>query len=228
MESSLSSALDALRKGVPLVILDHPQREGEADLVLHAGFCTPENVRILRTQAGGLVCLGTNQETAKKLQLPYAADLLRESNSPTLRALALGRAPYGDPSAFSIWINHKKTYTGITDNDRSLTITEFEKMVGAKGQDKAASFVQNFYSPGHVPLLIARELGERNGHTELALTLARAAGLTPAMVMCEMLGEDWKALEWKKALVLARKMGWPAVKGEEIIDAMKGNRRGSG
>ena len=225
----LSSALDALRRGIPIVILDDPEREGEADLILHAEHCTPEKIRLLRTMAGGLVCLGTDQPTASALRLPFAADLLRESRSPTLRALALGKAPYGDPSAFSIWINHKKTYTGITDQDRSLTIMQFEKMVREQGGNKAAGnesgmaarFVQNFYSPGHVPLLIARALKERKGHTELSLALAQLAGLTPAVVMCEMLGEDWKALDWKKACALAKKNGWPSLQGEEIVETTR-------
>ncbi|VVB57496.1 3,4-dihydroxy-2-butanone 4-phosphate synthase [uncultured archaeon] len=219
MSSSLSSVLDAVRKGTPVVLLDNPQREGEADLILHAKFCTPQNIRLLRISAGGLVCLGTDTASAQALGVPYAADILRESRSPTLRALALGKAPYGDPSAFSIWINHKKTFTGITDQDRSKTIMEFEKMIdGAENEKQMASaFIQNFYSPGHVPLLIARSLEERKGHTELCLSLAKQAGMSPAMVMCEMLGEDWKALEWKKAQALAKKMGWPAVQGEEII-----------
>ncbi|MFH1095580.1 MAG: 3,4-dihydroxy-2-butanone-4-phosphate synthase [Candidatus Micrarchaeota archaeon] len=238
--------LDALRQGTPLVLLDDPGREGEADIILHAGFCTPKNVGLLRSRAGGLVCLGTDMATSKILQIPFAADLLRESSSPTLRALALSRAPYGDPSAFSVWINHKSTFTGITDGDRSKTILAFEKMVRESvpapgkakkstiepgsypGEDLCARFVQEFYSPGHVPLLIARELSVRQGHTDFALALAGRAGLSPAVVMCEMLGTDSRALQWAEARRVAQENGWPAIDGKTLLGLLGVKTRKNG
>lgn len=224
-KSAIAKAISAIKKGVPVVILDHPMREGEADLVLHASFCTKEKIRLMRKAAGGLICLGISKKIASALQLPYMADLLHQSNSDILRSIALKKAPYGDKPAFSIWINHKKTYTGITDEDRSITITEFEKMIKSLQEKKITEeemrkyFAKNFYSPGHVPMLIARSLNERKGHTELSIKLSQLAGLTPAVVMCEMLGDRYKALEWKKAKQMAEKNGWVAVRGEEIINA---------
>ncbi len=242
----LTSILEALREGTPLVILDDPGREGEADLILHASFLTPKNVGLLRARAGGLVCLGMDMATAGALQIPFAADLLRQSASPTLRALALSRAPYGDPSAFSVWVNHKSTFTGITDEDRSKTILAFEKMVresvprqnkgkagetaspvsirrageAKSGESISERFVKEFYSPGHVPLLIARELSVRQGHTDFGLALARRAGMSPAVVMCEMLGDDSKALPWADARRLARENGWPSVDGQTLLNLL--------
>ena len=210
------SLLAALREGRPIVLLDDLEREGEADLVLHAQFATPANIRLLRQEAGGLICLATSGEAAEKLGLGFAVDLLHASGNSVLSALAIDKTPYGDAPAFSVWINHRKTYTGITDNDRSLTITEFEKMVKADKAAMGADFVKSFYAPGHVPLLISRSLKKRAGHTELVVALAAAAKLPPAVVVCEMLADNGKAMGWKKAKELAAARGWFTATGPEL------------
>ena len=69
-----------------------------------------------------------------------------------------------------------------------------------------------------MPLLIARELEERRGHTELGIWIAKKAGMSPAIVMCEMLGDDGKALSWKSAKEYASANGYFAVEGKEISD----------
>lgn len=216
MNNEFDSLLAALREGRPVVLLDDLKREGEADLVLHAQFATPANVRLMRKEAGGLICLATAEETAESLGLGFCVDELRQSKNAVLSSLAIDKTPYGDSPAFSVWINHRKTYTGITDNDRSKTIIEFEKMVKTDGKTMQADFTKSFYAPGHVPLLISRSLKERAGHTELAVELARQAGLSPAVVVCEMLGEDGKARPWADVQALAKKRGWPASEGADI------------
>ncbi len=216
MDNEFDSLLAALREGRPAVILDDLEREGEADLVLHAQFATPADIRLLRQEAGGLICLATSGEVAERLGLGFAVDLLHASGNPVLSALAIDKTPYGDAPAFSVWINHRKTYTGITDDDRIMTMTEFAKMVKADGKTMQADFTKSFYAPGHVPLLVSRSLKKRSGHTELVVALAQAAGLPPAVVVCEMLDDDGKAMGWKKAKELAGRHGWFAAAGPEL------------
>ena len=220
----LTPILEVLRQGVPIVLLDDPKREGEADLIFHAKHMTSENVRLMRKEAGGLICLASDEEQARKLGVPFAADLMRESKHPTLKHMALERSPYGDPSAFSIWINHRQTFTGITDDDRSLTIRKFEEMIKADGPGMASVFARDFYSPGHVPLLIGRGLLHRKGHTELTLALARKAGLPSAMCLCEMLGDNGKAMPWNQVRSRAQERGWIVVEGPELIKALQGGK----
>ena len=214
--------LDLVRDGRPLVLLDDEKREGEADLVIHAKFATPENIRLMRQTAGGLICLATDGKTAADLGIGFSVDELGTSGNPTYRALAIDKTPYGDAPAFSVWINSRKTFTGITDKDRSRTITEFEKMLSGEKKENderknlRSEFVSSFYAPGHVPLLISRTLAKRGGHTELVVALAQAAKLSPAMVICEMLDDNGDALAWKKVRALAAREAWAVAEGPSL------------
>ncbi len=224
-ENELAPILSAVRTGRPLVLLDDEKREGEADLVFHAKYATQENICLMRKEAGGLICLATDDKTAGDLGIGFSVDELRTSGNLTYRQLAIDKTPYGDAPAFSLWINSRKTFTGITDNDRSRTITEFEKMInggkmvndGKKADDEKKdmreTFVSSFYAPGHVPLLISRTLAKRSGHTELVVALALAAKMTPAMVICEILDDDGNAMAWKKVRALAASKAWAVAEG---------------
>jgi len=205
-------ALASLRRGRFIVVFDSEKREGECDLVLHASKATPRAIAFMRKNAGGLICLATDEATARALSLPYFHDLLA---STPLSPLVPSRMPYGDRPAFSILISHRRTYTGITDNDRSLTIREFAKLL-EQDNNPRHHFLKNFRSPGHVPLLVSRSLSERRGHTELALRLCELANLPPAVVLCEMLGEG-EALGKREGRAFARRYGFPFVEGKELV-----------
>lgn len=212
----LESAVKSLKEGKMVAVYDGDEREGEADLIFHAGFATPEKIETLRKDAGGLVCLALAKEHADKIGLPFFAELLADSK---MKELECKKTAYGDAPSFSISVNHKKVYTGITDNDRSLTINEMAKIVEADAPGNL--FIENFYSPGHVFLLIGRGLENRKGHTELALELARLGGMAGAMVLCEMLGKG-KALPKKDVQKYAEEKGIVFIDGVEIYEA--GNR----
>ncbi|WP_309492083.1 3,4-dihydroxy-2-butanone-4-phosphate synthase [Candidatus Hecatella orcuttiae] len=230
--SSLTDALHILKNGGGVQIFDCNNREGETDLVYAAEYITSEKIFELRSQAGGLICLAFPFNAARLLGLPFMVDILKEAavRFPGLHRIVSTKTLYGDRPAFSITINHRKTYTGITDADRVLTIVEFAKLV-REALDKNASrsmlrkrLWENFVSPGHLHLLIAEEnfFTERRGHTELSLALAEMAGITPAMVICEMLdGQSGKALDREKAWKRAREYGMPFLDGEEILNAYK-------
>jgi 3,4-dihydroxy 2-butanone 4-phosphate synthase len=117
-------------------------------------------------------------------------------------------------------VNHRKTFTGITDNDRSLTITKLAEITKQAMNGNHVNFGAEFRSPGHMPLLRAAPnlLNDRRGQTELSIVLARAAGITPAMVMCEMLdGQTGKALKKQDAMEYGRKHGLVFVEGKDVV-----------
>ena len=209
MNSNIKIATNQLKKGSFVVLYDGDKREGEADLIFHANFSTPTKIMKLRKDAGGLICLATNQQIANMIGLPFFTDLLNK-----FKEIRINRTAYGDKPAFSLPINHRNVYTGITDNDRSLTIKKFAKVVSENDGIKK-DFKKNFYAPGHVFLLIGRSLNERRGHTELSLELAKLAKLPAAMVLCEMLGKG-KALSKKKAMEYAKKHNFIFLEGKEI------------
>jgi len=214
---TVENAIQKLKTGSMIVLYDGDEREGEADLVFHASFATPENIRRLRKDAGGLICLSLDSGFAKRLELPFYADILAQSKY-SVKKMECKKAAYGDKPAFAIPVNHKKVYTGITDIDRSLTIKRMAELAEEKGDAKSVhdKFVQDFYSPGHVFLLIGRGIENRHGHTELTLELARLAGMSGMMVLCEMLGEG-KALSKEDARGYAKKNGFAFIEGKELF-----------
>jgi 3,4-dihydroxy 2-butanone 4-phosphate synthase len=205
----LDEALAEVRAGRMVLLHDSGNREDEVDMVVPASAVTADTVMTMRKEAGGLICLAVGRQTAKTLSLPYMTDLMAASNE-VVRKLIPQRTAYGDKPAFSLSINHRETYTGITDNDRALTITEFAKLT--RGQD----FAERFYAPGHVHLLIAKTLQERRGHTELSVELARLAGVQEAMVLCEMMADDHDALSLEAAGEYARGHGLVLLDGGEL------------
>lgn len=225
----LSQAFSDLKQGKFVLIFDSDSREAETDMVIASEFVTQESVRTMRQEAGGLICTSSPSEMWKKLDLPYLAELFAESYSkhPVLRRLAPNDLPYDTKSAFSLTINHRKTFTGIPDRDRALTISEFAKL-GKEIRDKDPEtakdlFGESFRAPGHVFLLNSQPgvLNDRKGHTELSTAMLKMAGLFPSATMCEMMGEDGKALSKEKAQERAGRYGLTHLEGAEIIEAWK-------
>ncbi len=224
----LEEALESLRNGKMIVVYDGDEREGEADLMIAAQYTKPETIETLRRDAGGLICLAVPGPAATRLGLPFMTDVLDRFGG-TASLLSCKRTAYGDKPAFSLSINHEGVFTGITDNDRALTITKFDALVREHGKpadplvsavrNKAAScFTDEFYSPGHVFLLMGRGIENRKGHTELSLELARRAGSSGGMVMCEMLGnKNGKAMAKKDAIAYAKRHGLAFIEGKEIL-----------
>jgi 3,4-dihydroxy 2-butanone 4-phosphate synthase len=201
-----------MRAGRPVCIHDAVDREGETDLVYPASAVTPEAVARLRNDAGGLVCVALSDAVADAFGLPFLHDSLTH---PTAGAHDLA---YDERSSFSLPVNHRDTRTGITDEDRSLTIRELAK---AAADPEPIDFAERFRSPGHVHLLRAAPglLTERQGHTELGIALAEAAGIAPAVVVCEMLDdESGRALSPEAAEAYADRHDIPYVEGRELVE----------
>ncbi|HVQ01146.1 MAG TPA: 3,4-dihydroxy-2-butanone-4-phosphate synthase [Candidatus Thermoplasmatota archaeon] len=223
--SDVKQALTDLQHGKFILVFDNESREGETDFVMAARQVTPAAIRQMRKDGGGLIILITPYTVAQRLQLPFLADLFSEVGPqyPVLRELTPNDIPYDTKSSFSLSINHRKTFTGITDNDRSLTMRKFADLVKTietmDSHTAVKLFGKEFRSPGHIPICIAAEklLKERKGHTELVVALLQMAGLIPAGSGCEIMGDSGKALSKEDAQRYAEKNGLTFLEGKDIV-----------
>jgi 3,4-dihydroxy 2-butanone 4-phosphate synthase/GTP cyclohydrolase II len=166
--ATIEEAIDDIRQGKLVVVVDADDRENEGDLTIAAQFATPEAVNFMATHARGLICLCLSEERCEELDLRPMTDR--------------NETPYG--TAFTVSIEAREGITtGISAADRSRTIQV--AIDPSKGP-------QDLVQPGHVFPLKARRGGvlERAGQTEAAVDLARLAGLNPAGVVCEVMNED--------------------------------------
>ncbi len=223
---NINRALEALRAGKMIQIYDSDSREGETDLVIPAKVVTFEDVKWMRKDAGGLICVAVDPVASKQLKLPFMAELVREASktSDTLGEVVEkdGDLKYDSHSSFSIWVNHRDTRTGIPDNERALTIRKIGEITEESLLGNGVRFGNEFRTPGHVALLRAAEglLDERRGQTELSVALARMAGITPAMVVCEMLDDDnGQALSKENAKKYGKDHELIFLEGQEIVEA---------
>ncbi|MFB6136715.1 MAG: 3,4-dihydroxy-2-butanone-4-phosphate synthase [Halobacteriaceae archaeon] len=212
--AAVERAVRAFRAGEPVLLHDAADREGEVDLVYPAGAVTADAVARLRSDAGGLICVALGADVCDAFELPFAADAVDHP--------AVGGEPgYDDRSSFSLTVNHRDTFTGVTDEDRGLTIRALAD--AAATADGPAAFAERFRVPGHVHLLrgAAGGLAERRGHTELALALADAASVPPAVVVCEMLDADsGGALSVAAARDYADRHGLVFLEGRDVVAAL--------
>jgi len=163
----IEDAISDIKNGKMVVVVDDEDRENEGDLLMAAEKADSKAINFMITEARGLVCTPMEKEDIYKLELP----LMVENNTET----------HG--TAFTVSVDHKEVTTGISAQERALTI---QKLVDQ--DSKPADFMR----PGHVFPLIAKKGGvlRRAGHTEAAVDLARLAGLKPAGVICEVIKED--------------------------------------
>jgi len=221
--------LDCLRRGEFMLVYDGDGREEETDLTIASEFVTSDAIRRLRKDAGGLICTTLVGDIRSRLELPYMVDVLRHAGRafPILEAVAKEDMKYDRRSAFSIAVNHRDTFTGVTDRDRALTISRFAALAREALRREngwaAHAFAEEFRSPGHVPLLNADEplLRDRRGHTELTTALVIMAGLTPSATICEMMADDGRALSREDAKAYAREHNLVFLEGQDIVRAWR-------
>jgi 3,4-dihydroxy 2-butanone 4-phosphate synthase / GTP cyclohydrolase II len=164
----VEEAIEHIRQGKLVVVVDAADRENEGDLTIAAQFATPEAINFMATHGRGLICLCLTEDRCDELRLRPMTDR--------------NETPFG--TAFTISIEAREGITtGISAHDRSRTI-----QVAIDPSKSAGDLVQ----PGHVFPLRARPGGvlQRAGQTEAAVDLARLAGLNPAGVVCEVMNED--------------------------------------
>ena len=225
---SVKRGIEYVRRGKLVLIYDAEDREGETDFVVPASFITPQQVAYFRNEAGGLICVAISPTAADRLGLPLMSDILSNVNDDFsyLKKIVEGQGDlqYDKRSSFSLWVNHRDTFTGITDRDRALTIKKIDEAVAkvVNGSDNSYNFYAEFRAPGHVALLRAADglLDERRGQTELSVALALLAGISPAMVICEMLDtESGRALSKANAKAFAAERDMVFMEGAEIVEA---------
>lgn len=222
----INLALNALIQGKFVIVYDADGREEECDFFLEASFCTPGHIQTMRKLGGGLIFLMASPEIKAKLSLPYLHNMNIDLGEKydVLNKLVPNDIPYDTKSSFSISINHRKTFTGITDNDRALTVSEFGKMANTiknKTSEQAIElFGGNFRTPGHVPICLSSDeiLKKRFGHTELGCALSIMAGLSGVMVGCEIMGDDFKSMPKEKVKQYAQDNNIPFLEGKDIIN----------
>lgn len=218
---SLTEATAALKAGRFVLVHDDKGRENEIDMIVAAEHVKPQHIAAMRKDAGGLLCLAIANEITSKLGLVYMHDMIAGMGkvNPVFAKLTEGKAAYGDKPSFSIAVNHRDTYTGITDNDRALTISKMAAVCKNIDSGGVEDFAKNFRAPGHVPILIAskRLLLDRMGHTELCVYLMQLAGMTPAVAICEMMDSTThRALSIESAQEYASKSGIPLIDASEL------------
>jgi len=213
----IDKALKELREGNIILVHDSSGREDETDMVIAATKITPEHIARFRVDGGGLICVALGESLAEKIGLPYMSDVLNVAKKkyPLLGYTTADDIPYDEKSSFSLTVNHRNTFTGITDRDRAHTIKKLADFF--KGDVSEKRFGLEFRSPGHVHLLISSGLEFREGHTELTTALVEMSGLIPVACICEMMdSKTHKALTAGKAQEYAKKNNMVFLEAGEI------------
>lgn len=192
--STIEEAVEAIARGEVIIVMDDEDRENEGDFVCAAEKVSPEIVNFMITNGRGLLCMSVLPEVCERLELP----LMVEDNT----------APLG--TSFTIPVDHRECRTGITAQERSLTIKEI-----ANPASRASDFVR----PGHLYPLVAKQGGvlRRAGHTESAVDLTRMAELRPAGVLCEILNKQGDRASREELYGLAEAFGLRIITIEELI-----------
>jgi len=193
--ATIPEAIEDIREGRFLIIVDDEDRENEGDLVIAAERITPEAVNFMAKHGRGLICLPVIGQRLDELRIPI---MVRENTSK-----------HGTAFTVSIEAKHKVT-TGISAHDRAATI---------KAVLDPATKPEDLVCPGHTFPLRAREGGVlvRAGHTEAAVDLARMAGLYPAGVICEIMSEDGTMARLPELETMGEKFGIKIVSVADLI-----------
>lgn len=167
MFDSITEAIDALKKGELIIVVDDEDRENEGDLVGIAEYLDPEAINFMATYGRGLICAPMAESIARKLELPPMTDDNSDPHS----------------TAFTVSVDHHTTTTGISAFERFYTIKALIDDESEPG---------HFNMPGHIFPLVAKPGGviERMGHTEASVDLSKLAGAKPVGVICEIMKDD--------------------------------------
>jgi 3,4-dihydroxy 2-butanone 4-phosphate synthase/GTP cyclohydrolase II len=194
--SRIEDALEDIRSGRMVVLVDDEDRENEGDLTIAADHVSPEAINFMARYGRGLICLSMTEERARQLQLP---PMVHDNSSP-----------FG--TAFTVSIEARRgVTTGISAYDRSTTIrTAIAE--NARPED--------LVRPGHVFPIVAKKGGilVRTGQTEGSVDLARLAGCTPAAVICEIMKEDGTMARMPDLEPFAARHGIKIVSIQDLVE----------
>ncbi|MEN9439718.1 MAG: hypothetical protein RL613_1234 [Fusobacteriota bacterium] len=201
MFNSIEEAIEDIKKGKPIIIVDDEDRENEGDLVIPAQVITEETVNFMIKEARGLMCVPITKERADELEL----NLMTANNTDS----------HG--TAFTISVDSLEgTTTGISVGDRYRTIKDI-----LNPQKKS----KDFKKPGHLFPLIASKGGvlDRKGHTEASVDLAKICGYEPVSVIIEIIKDDGEMARRDDLMEFAKKYDLKIITIDHIIDYRKKN-----
>ena len=193
MFNSIDEAIEEIRNGKIIIVIDNEDRENEGDLLMAAEKVTGEAINFMAKYGRGLICMPVEEEKLKQLQLS--------------QMVADNTDHHG--TAFTVSIDHEETTTGISAFERALTIQKVLEETKAEA----------FKKPGHVFPLMAKSGGvlEREGHTEAAVDLAKLAGLKPAGVICEIMNEDGTMARTPELMAFAKEHGLKMITIADLV-----------
>lgn len=193
---SISDALEAVKRGEVLIVVDDEDRENEGDFFIPAEKATSEVINFMATHGRGLICVSLLENRCRELQIPPMTT--SQNNVPT-------------ETAFCVSVDLiEGCTTGISASDRYKTI---QRLIDS-GADS-----EDFRKPGHTFPLMAREGGvlRRPGHTEASVDLARLAGMYPAGVIVEIMNEDGTMARMKNLVKIAKRFDLKIISIEDLI-----------
>ncbi len=193
--STVEEAIEEIRRGRFVIIVDDEGRENEGDIIMAAEKVTPEAINFMARYGRGLICMPVVGERLDELQIPMMSSRNTERHK----------------TAFAVAVDYKHgTTTGISAHDRAATV---------KAIVDPGSRPEDFSQPGHLFPLRYQDGGVlvRAGHTEAVVDLARLAGLYPAGVLCEVMNEDGSMARLPQLEEFARKHGLRIVSIAQII-----------
>ena len=181
---SIEEALEEMRAGRILIVIDDPDRENEGDMICASQFATTENVNFMAMHAKGLICTPMSAEVADRLGLEQMVKVNTDNHC----------------TAFTVSIDHVDTTTGISAQERAYTCRKCVDL-STKPED--------LRRPGHVFPLVAKPNGvlERNGHTEATVDLCRLAGLSQCGLCCEIMRDDGTMMRTTELVEKAKEWG---------------------
>ena len=193
--NTIPEALDELRAGHIIIVVDDPDRENEGDMICAAEFATQANVNLMASVAKGLICMPMSRDLAHKLNLEQMVSENTDNHE----------------TAFTVSIDHVSTTTGISAAERSITALKCVDDDAKPG---------DFRRPGHMFPLVAKPGGvlERNGHTEATVDLMRHAGMKQCGLCCEIMREDGTMMRTSELLELAREHNLVIVSIKQLQD----------
>jgi len=200
--NSIQEAIEDIKQGKMIVVVDDEDRENEGDLLMAAEKVTAESINFMAVYGRGMICAPITEERARELELPLMVD----RNTENMR------------TAFTVTVDHKTSTTGISAFERANTVKELTN---------SASKPIDFVRPGHIFPLAARDGGvlKRSGHTEAAVDLAKTAGLYPAGVICEIMNDDGTMSRVPQLMEFVKKHGLKIITIADLINYRRSNER---
>ena len=198
----VEKAIDDIKHGKMVIMMDDEDRENEGDLVYAATFSTPEMVNFMAKEARGLICTPVTKEIAAKLDLlPMVSNNV--SNHET---------------AFTVSIDSANATTGISADERDDCISKLANPL---------TVADDFVRPGHIFPLIAKDGGVlvRTGHTEGSVDLCKLAGLAPAAVICEIIKDDGKMARMDDLEIFSKAHDMTIVYISDIVEYRLANEK---